>query len=375
MTTGMPDRAGPMNELDEILAAAARAAERGEPVALATVVSVKGSSYRRPGARLLVPAEGPPIGLISGGCLEEEAARLAREAIRTDTSLLVTIDHAAEGDELWGMGLGCRGVIDLLAEPPSMAVDTIGALREARAGHPSYLLTELGGDRRHLSETEAVALGERASAAVAHGRTVLIGESVLDPILPPLHLAICGAGPDAGPLAAAGIRIGWRVSVIDPRRRLLRPERFPNAELRPLDPVGAADGIAADAWTAVVVMSHDYVRDGEFLAAFLGRRVGYLGVLGPRDRTDRLVGEFDDRPAGRDAWSLHAPAGLDIGADGAEEVATAIVAEILSVVRGGTGLPLRDRPGPIHRARTAQPPMKDISTFGRSTVSSVRSSE
>ncbi len=364
-----------MNELDEILVAAARAAERNEPVALATVVSVKGSSYRRPGARLLVPAEGPPIGLISGGCLEEEAARLAHEAIRTETSLLVTIDHSTEGDELWGMGLGCRGVIDLLAEPPAMAIDTIGALRAARTGSPSYLLTELGGDRRHLSEAEAAALGERASAAVAHGRPVLIGESVLDPILPPLHLAICGAGPDAGPLAAAGTRMGWRVSVIDPRRSLLRPERFPNAELCELDPRAAADGIGADTWTAVIVMSHDYVRDGEFLAGFLGRRVGYLGVLGPRERTDRLVAEFDDRPAPGDAPSLYAPAGLDIGADGAEEVATAIVAEILSVVRGGTGLPLRDRPGPIHHAGAAQPPIKDISTFGRSTVSSVRSSE
>ncbi|MEO6579082.1 MAG: XdhC family protein, partial [Candidatus Limnocylindria bacterium] len=105
-----------MNELDEILAEAAQAAERGEPMSLATVVAVRGSSYRRPGARLLVPAEGPPIGLISGGCLEDEAARLARDAIRTETSLLVTVDHSAEGDELWGMGLGCRGVIDLLAE-------------------------------------------------------------------------------------------------------------------------------------------------------------------------------------------------------------------------------------------------------------------
>jgi xanthine dehydrogenase accessory factor len=96
------------------------------------------------------------------------------------------------------------------------------------------------------------------------------------------------------------------------------------------------------------VMSHDYQRDAAFLGGFLGRRVPYLGVLGPRDRTDRLVAELDPSPTDADLAALHAPAGLDIGADGAEEVAAAIVGEILAVIRGRSGTPLRDRPGPIH---------------------------
>src|SRR5918994_2489243 len=121
-----------MSEIDELLAEADERSAAGERLALATVVSVRGSSYRRPGARLLVPEKGTPIGLISGGCLEEEAARLAREALTLDAPILVTIDHSAEGDELWGMGLGCRGVIDLLAEPPSMAAETLEALTAAR---------------------------------------------------------------------------------------------------------------------------------------------------------------------------------------------------------------------------------------------------
>ncbi|MEO5986423.1 MAG: XdhC family protein [Candidatus Limnocylindria bacterium] len=337
-----------MSEIERILEAADAFRARGVRVGLATVVAVRGSSYRRPGARLLVPEEDAPVGLISGGCLEEEAARLAREAIRADGPLLVTIDHSAEGDELWGMGLGCRGVIDLLAEPPAMAAETLDALRGARDGTPTYLLTDLAGDRRRLTESEATALGERASMAVAHGRPVVIGEAVLDPILPPLHLVVCGAGPDAGALVAAGLRLGWRVSVVDSRRNLLRPDRFPGAALHDLDPAKAADALGADTWTAVVVMGHDYLRDSAFLAGFLGRRIAYLGVLGPRDRTDRLLRELGTRPAGHAVASLRAPAGLDIGADGAEEVATAIVAEILGVVRGGTGGPLRERPGPIH---------------------------
>jgi xanthine/CO dehydrogenase XdhC/CoxF family maturation factor len=338
-----------VSEIDDILEAAEDHRRRGVPCALATVVAVRGSSYRRPGARLLVPADGAPIGLISGGCLEEEAARLARRAIDLDAPVLVTIDHSAEGDELWGMGLGCRGVIDLLAEPPAMAAGTIDALLAARReGRATYLLTGLDGERRELSAADADALGERAALAVAHGRPTVIGDRVLDPIQPPLHLVICGAGPDAGPLAAAGVRQGWRVDVVDPRRSFLRPGRFPGARLVDAPPAEAAAATAAGEWTAVVIMSHDYLRDAAFLAGFLGRGVSYLGVLGPRDRTERLIGELPEAPSAADAAVLHAPAGLDIGADGAEQVATSVVAEIVAVLHGRSGAPLWERPGPIH---------------------------
>jgi len=338
-----------MSEIDDILEAAEDHRRHGVPFGLATVVAVRGSSYRRPGARLLVPADAAPIGLISGGCLEEEAARLARRAIELDAPVLVTIDHSDEGDELWGMGLGCRGVIDLLAEPPAMAAATIDALLAARReGRATYLLTGLDGERRQLSAEAADALGERAVLAVAHGRPTVIGDSVLDPILPPLHLVICGAGPDAGPLAAAGVRQGWRVDVVDSRRSFLRPDRFPGARLLDAQPADAATATSAGEWTAVVVMSHDYLRDAAFLASFLGRNVSYVGVLGPRDRTERLIGELPQAPSAADAAVLHAPAGLDVGADGAEQVATAIVAEILAVLHGRSGAPLRERRGPIH---------------------------
>jgi xanthine dehydrogenase accessory factor len=159
---------------------------------------------------------------------------------------------------------------------------------------------------------------------------------------------VCGAGPDAGPLVSAAVRLGWRVSVVDPRRSLLLAERFPGAVLHDAEPALAADTVGAGEWTAVVVMSHDYLRDAAFLQGFLGHGVRYLGVLGPRDRTDRLIAELEGSPTDADLAALHAPAGLDVGADGAEEVATAIVGEILATLRGRAGTPLRDRPGPIH---------------------------
>jgi xanthine/CO dehydrogenase XdhC/CoxF family maturation factor len=298
---------------------------------------------------LLVPEGGAPIGLISGGCLEEEAARLAREALALDAPMLVTIDHSAEGDELWGMGLGCRGVIELLAEPPEMAAETLEALTAARReGRPSYLLTGLDGERRRLTATEADALGERAALAVAHGRPTVIGEAVLDPILPPLHLVVCGAGPDAGPLVATALRQGWRVDVVDPRRSWLRPDRFPGARVVDADPneVGAATD--AGEFTAAVVMSHDYLRDAAFLSGLLGRSLTYIGILGPRDRTDRLLAEVESPTSAVDQAAIHAPAGLDIGADGAEQVAASIVAEIIAVLHGRSGGRLRNRSGPIH---------------------------
>jgi len=338
-----------VSEIDEILEAAAELRTRGDRFALATVVSVRGSSYRRPGARLLVPEHGSPIGLISGGCLEEEAARLARQALELDAPVLITIDHSAEGDELWGMGLGCRGVIELLAEPPELAAETLDALVTARRdGRATYLLTGLDGERRRLTALEADALGERAALAVAHGRPTLFGDAVLDPILPPLHLVVCGAGPDAAPLVSAGVRQGWRIDVVDPRRSFLVADRFPGARLLDTDPAAAADATDAGEWTAVVIMSHDYLRDGAFLRGFLARGVTYLGVLGPRDRTERLLAEVSPAPSAADVAVLHAPAGLDIGADGAEQVATSIVAEILAVVHGHGGGSLRERDGSIH---------------------------
>lgn len=331
-----------MGEIDDLLRAATELDAAGDLYALATVVRVDGSSYRRPGARLLVPEGAPPVGLISGGCLEDEAARLARRAIELDAPQLVTIDHSAEGDELWGLGLGCRGAVHLFAEPPRLARDTLDALRAVRDGAaPAYLLTSLDGERRQISSDEAATLADGHDPE----RPVLIGDAVLDPMHPPVHLVVCGAGPDAAAVVHAGRRLGWRVTLTDPRRVRLASDRFGDADLVDAEPADAPERVGVNARTAVVVMSHDYARDGAYVAGFIGRGAAYLGVLGPRDRTDRLLAEF---ASGADEAVLHAPAGLDVGADGAEEVAISIVAEILATLHGHSGGRLRDRRGPIH---------------------------
>jgi xanthine/CO dehydrogenase XdhC/CoxF family maturation factor len=328
-----------MSELTQILVAIDERQSRGEPMALATIVATAGSTYRHAGARLLVPVEGIPIGNISGGCLEEDVARIGREVIADGHARLVSFDLTADDDAVWGYGLGCNGSFEIFVEPTEGAVATAAALRQHDEGCLVTVLTgPYVGSHRFETDTD-------------HGRTPRIleqdGARVLhEPILPPMRLIVCGAGHDAIPLVRQSAELGWRVTVADVRRSLLSGERFPGAaDFCDADPEQSAQAMAPDQRTAVVLMSHNYLRDTAYLGSFLGADWAYLGVLGPRGRTEQMLGELGASEA---IERLQAPAGLDIGAEGPEEVARSIVAEILAVTRGRRGGPLRDRAGPIH---------------------------
>jgi len=319
-------------------------AARGEQIALATVVATRGSTYRRAGARLLIPADGEPIGNISGGCLEGDVARIGREVMASGIPRTVEFDMTADSDAVWGYGLGCNGAIEVFVEPTAGALASIAALR---SGQGACLVTPLSGPDvgSHRLETDGA-----AAAALRDGTPRVVeehGDRVFyEPLLPPFRLLVCGAGHDAIPLVRQAAELGWRVVVVDVRAALLTLERFPAAaEFASPDPAAAANALAPDDRTATIVMSHNYLRDIGYLRSFLDRPLAYLGMLGPRGRTEQMLGEIN-RPEA--IAQLHAPAGLDIGADGAEEVAHAIIAEILAVIRGRRGGPLRDRRGSIH---------------------------
>lgn len=333
-----------MSELSDLLDAAEAIAARGEPMALATVVATRGSTYRRAGARLLIPATGEPIGNISGGCLEGDVARIGREVIASGVPRLVEFDMTADDDAVWGYGLGCNGAIELFVEPTAGALESVGALR---TGQGACLVIPLTGPDAgsHRLETDGA-----AAAALREGTPrveVVDGERTFyEPLLPPLRLLVCGAGHDAIPLVRQAAELGWHVVVVDVRKALLTQERFPEAaEFASPDPEAAAEALAPDARTAAVLMSHNYLRDIAYLRSFLDRPLAYLGVLGPRGRTEQMLGQIGQPEA---IERLHAPAGLDIGAEGPEEVAHAIVGEILAVTRDRGGGPLRDRGAPIH---------------------------
>jgi xanthine dehydrogenase accessory factor len=332
-----------VSELTDLLDAAGVMAARGEPMALATVVETRGSTYRRAGARLLIPAEGEPIGNISGGCLEGDVSRIGREVIVAGEPRLVAFDMTADEDAVWGYGLGCNGAIELFIEPTQGAMESVAALR---SGAGACLVIPLTGPDAgmHRLETDGA-----AAAALRDGTPrveVVDGERVFyEPLLPALRLLVCGAGHDAIPLVRQATELGWRVVVVDVRRALLTPDRFPGAEFADPDPEAAADSLAPDRRTAAILMSHNYLRDIAYLRSFVDKPLAYLGVLGPRGRTEQMLAEIGTPEL---ITRLHAPAGLDIGAEGPEEVAHAIIAEILGVTRGRTGAPLRDRSGSIH---------------------------
>ena len=373
-----------MSELTDVLSAIESLSARGEKLALATIVSVKGSTYRRPGARLLVPEDGAPIGNISGGCLEGDVADVARIVMREGVARIASWDLTADDDDVWGLGLGCNGAIEVFVEPADKAAEVAGALRMAlEEERPISMITVLGsadegisqGDRL-LVKPDGTTQGSLGDGSVdAAAREVALeqlerevseirtlpgpGEvrAFVEVLEPPLRLVICGAGHDAVPLVRAAGGLGWSAIVVDDRPAFLTRERFPDAAgfvplQRPDETVVEAP---LDPRTYAIVMTHNFLRDKDYLRALLASPARFIAMLGPAARTQRIL--LDLREEGLelsedDLARIHAPAGLDLGSEGPEEIAAAIVAEIVAVKRGREGGFLMDRSGPIHERST-----------------------
>jgi xanthine/CO dehydrogenase XdhC/CoxF family maturation factor len=367
-----------MSEIGDVLEAIEALSAKGERMALATIVAVRGSTYRRPGARLLVPEEGSPVGNISGGCLEGDVADMARVVMDEGRARLAGWDLTADDDAVWGLGLGCNGAIEVFIEPAEKAAEVAGALRTAlEEERPISVVTvvesaldgvepgarvvvrpdgtaegSLGDASVDASAMEAAASllrGERSEMRVlAEGVRAFV--EVLDP---PLRLVVCGAGHDAIPLVRAASVLGWNVTVVDDRPAFLTPERFPEATgfVSVDEPADAAKAAEVDERTFAIVMTHNFLRDKEYVRSLLESPAAYVGMLGPGARTERLLMELRDEGVeigDADRARIHGPAGLDLGGEGPEEIAQAIVAEIVAVKRQRAGGFLRDRPGPIH---------------------------
>ena len=330
-----------MIELPAIVAALASPHATGG--VLVTLVSAEGSSYRRPGARLLIGPSGHRIGSISGGCLEEDVLARSRKVQATGIAEAVVYDTTSENDLVWGVGLGCHGVVRVILEKVSPRVAWAQALAEnLRRRRPTDLTVVHGIDPVEKWGTRLAAPGDCSDPE----------RLFADRIEPPPALSILGAGDDAQPLARLAKELGWHVTVGDPRAALATAQRFPLADriiTAPADELAAA--INVDRRTLVAVMTHHYVHDVPLLRALLPQPLAYLGLLGPRKRAEKILGDLAAggltvTPAMRDR--LHAPIGLDLGADAPEQVALAMLAEMQAVLGGRDGRPLREREGPIH---------------------------
>lgn len=383
-----------MNEVRALVEAFDRANVRGERCALATVVSVEGSSYRRPGARMLVCEGGTSTGTLSAGCLESDVIEHAKRVIRTGAAKLVEYDTASASDEMvWGLGLGCNGKVRVLVEPLAPGSLYVEALRRScdpRADAASVLMATLyqhtppelalpaarietgarllineDGEVSHekmsdemaamlLREVRALSRGPMTSGARICDVDGVGARVFIETLLPPVPLVVFGAGHDALPIVGLARELGWQTEVVDPQARPASRSRFAIADRvtlsRPED-VGAHVSITPG--TMTLLMSHNYSHDLALLGFLLASPAHYIGVMGPRKRTERMLRELaatkqTARLEEANLARLHSPAGLDIGANGPAEIALSIVAEMRAVLDGRRGGMLRERRGSIH---------------------------
>ena len=349
---------------------------------LATVIDVRGSGYRLPGARMLILQNGETCGTVSGGCLEMDVLERAQKVLRTGKAEVFTYDTTADENSVFSLNMGCRGVIRILLEP----IDRGSGINKLfscvwHERRKRTLATYIGGDAR-----ENVQIGDRifldANSQITTGSEIAEkfpgldddlrtfseadavyetmryvnesgeGEFAFESLLPPVLLLILGAGADAVPLARAGFDLGWQVRVYDHRSAFLTHQRFPDADKLVLtDREKIEIGTDEDNLTAIVSINHNYDRNKESIATSLKTDAFYIGALGPKKRTEQILDELRTRgeEIPPDALSrLRYPAGLDIGGDTPESIAVSIVAEIQSVLKHRPASPLRDRNGSIY---------------------------
>jgi xanthine dehydrogenase accessory factor len=381
-------------ESAEIFSRLSGVAAAGGRAALATVVRIVGSAYRRPGARLLVEAGGESLGGVSGGCLEADVREVAAQVLATGVPRLLHYDTGA-GDEPIGLGLGCRGLVDVFVQPATEGplAELAPAWRRRLAADEAFVAVTVVGGAAGVGAARLVghdgggdgSFGDeeldRAAVALAAGRLAAAGAAMhsagserppvapladgtarraaaaceeiagrlvfVEPLTPPPHLVVCGAGDDAVPLVALAASAGFRVSVLDHRQRLLDEERFPAAwrrgTVRPEDG-GASAELPPAGRSLGVVMTHSLAHDREWVRRLLAAGLPYVGLLGPRERAAEVRREIGAEGDER----LHGPVGLDLGADGPRQVAVSVVAELLAVLSGRRPRPLTERKAAIH---------------------------
>jgi len=332
---------------------------RGEPLVLATVIETEGSTYRKPGARMLITRAGEIRGLLSGGCLEHDLMELSRRVVDDGVARPIDYDLRGADDLVFGFGAGCEGAMRILLqrvgpaegwEPLRWLADRVE--REERGTLATIIDSDdpalpvgacfwQGGRTLAASEPAGVeALWRSSSDNRGRPAVVPLGEArvFVSPIAPPPHLLLMGAGPDAEPLAELALRLGFRVTLVDHRPAYADPARFPGSRVVCSDADRVAEAVDLASFDATVVMSHYLPADAHYLRALSAAGPAYVGLLGPTARRKRLLEEIGGQAAAGLRGRLHGPVGLDIGARSPEAIALAIVAEIHAVLAGAPGV-------------------------------------
>ena len=356
-------------ETERLLDAIHQARTAGEPAAMATVVRVKGSAYRREGTRMFVRRNGTYECSLSGGCLEPTVAEAAARVIDTGDPVIVSYDLAE--DSIWGLGIGCSGAVDIRIERIGDDAITNDWLTILERGEAAVLVTPLsgvsgrmivrspgdivGGLTDPIVEQRAIASARRRLAATypASGPEPIGGAEVFFEItMPPPDLVIFGAGHDAAPVAQLAWTLGFAVTVVDVRETFLTKERFGGATRVCAHFSQFAERVALRPGSFSLIMNHHIERDQESLRFSLESDAGYIGVLGPRSRYEKLLAGLADQgyvPDSMRAARVRSPVGLSLGAETPEEVAMSILGELLAIRRGFDGGFLSGTAGSLHR--------------------------
>jgi len=372
-----------MKELQDIVAAFEKVKTGGKTAAIATLVKASGSTYRRPGARMLMTSEGQMVGSLSGGCLEGDVFEQAQEVMTSGKPIVVQYDTMSDEDIIWGLGLGCNGIVQILIErleedhslnhlaflSECLHLRHVGVLAtvfhiegQAKAQVGTRLMVHPDGTVKNDIEDAALlaqiredaqkALDDNRSTVKVYPLSLGKAEVFIEVIQPPVPLMIFGAGHDALPLVRLAQELGWYVTVVDNRQTDVTRSRFSSADEVILSrPESVGEQVQLDNRTMAVVMTHNYLHDLELLQTLLPSPVGYLGILGPKSRTEKLLQDLQEQgitPTENQLQRLYSPVGLDIGADTPEEIALSIIAEIQGVLANHSGGSLRNKLGPIH---------------------------
>lgn len=334
-----------LHELKQIVLEYEKARKTGKKTVLATVVKLDGSSYRRPGVRMLLSEDGTMTGAVSGGCVEKEIWRQAQQLFKTAVPLMMTYDGRYR--------LGCEGILYILLEPFDPGEAFIRKFRQHLQQrkplkiHCSYE----SGEGISTTSGTTVDFGNQ-QLPLRKGFEVVPGGHCFSQELPPcFRLLIIGGEHDAVELSRFAASTGWEVFVVVNPMEEKSVSDFPGAEqLIPAIPE-ELDVSVVDSRTAVVLMTHSFVKDLQYLIALRNSQTAYFGLLGPSSRREKLLGALiEHEPDVADHFMNHlrGPAGLNIGAETPQEIAVSILAEILAVVRQQQPIPLKDKKGSIH---------------------------
>ncbi len=372
-----------MKDFLEVLERIRQLKQKKQPAVLATILRVAGSTYRRPGARMVVEPDGTITGMVSGGCLENDVVAHCEKVLAEGKPRLLHYDTMAEDEAVWGLGSGCNGKIDVLLEPLPLDaqrfdyLEPLQAVMHQEAAGYLWTVVEVPPESGlepglHIWEAPDGSLQYDPVSAEFLDHVVKVREIppnhryanhrfpwkegmvevLVERMAPPPHLFVFGAGKDAEPVVELAAGLGWRVDVLDHRPAYAKAEHFPGAQqVLKVDYRAYLAEHPLPENSIVLIMTHLYLHDKTILEYLVPRPPAYLGVLGPRRRTEQLLNELSRAGVAFHpelSRRLYSPIGLDIGAESPEEIAFSILSEIIAVLRGREGGKLRNRKGPIH---------------------------